>query len=187
MKDYYYLTGKDQNGPFTLDELKTKKLTRETLMWAEGMNTWEKIKDIPELMQELALTSIPPPPPNEKNINNIVSGELMVTTKKASISELEAIKPSKETITWLIVWSAFHFFALIMSYTKIPFFNDKTEYEGDGFWPFVDFYSKGCWDVNGNPCFDGVFYLYDWSEFAFYMGSSIMIFLLIKINSNNTK
>lgn len=67
MKAYFYLTGKDQNGPFTIEQLADKGLTNETLIWTEGMENWQKLKDIPELVQTIKPKSVPPPPPLDAN------------------------------------------------------------------------------------------------------------------------
>ena len=42
MTSYYYNDGKEQFGPFTLDELKTKGLTKETSVWSPEMDNWQK-------------------------------------------------------------------------------------------------------------------------------------------------
>ncbi|HNW98398.1 MAG TPA: GYF domain-containing protein [Bacteroidales bacterium] len=70
MKEYYFLTGKDQNGPFSIEELKTKNLTSETLIWSDDMDNWKKLKDIPELLN---LKKVPPPPPVDMNKKNVFS------------------------------------------------------------------------------------------------------------------
>ncbi len=49
MKQYYYLADNNQLGPFSLDELRTKNLTRETLVWTAGMADWLKAGDVAEL------------------------------------------------------------------------------------------------------------------------------------------
>ena len=63
MKEYFYLKGKDQNGPFTIEQLADKGLTNETNIWTEGMENWQKLKDMTELAQILKPKSVPPPPP----------------------------------------------------------------------------------------------------------------------------
>lgn len=37
MKEYYYLIGRNQNGPYSLEELKGRGLSRETLIWTDEM------------------------------------------------------------------------------------------------------------------------------------------------------
>ena len=49
MKQYYYLAGSTQLGPFTIDELRTKGLSRDTMVWATGMTDWAKAGDVAEL------------------------------------------------------------------------------------------------------------------------------------------
>jgi hypothetical protein len=206
MKEYYFLKGKDQNGPFSIEELKTQNLTSETLMWVEGMENWEKLKDLPDLIQQLKPKSTPPPPPNdleEKITKTEVSGQLKITTEKSPNPAIEAIKPSKKALTWLIVWCSFHLFALLMSTSQIKFFNSDGKPETSKFWPFVDFRydvvsEKGrhlfeygsmptdeYYDRNGG--FYGIFHEYDWSEFAVYVGGALIIFFLYSISKNKNE
>lgn len=186
MKEYFFLKGKDQNGPFTIEQLADKGLTSETLIWSEGMENWQKLKDIPELIQALKPKSVPPPPPSDKyeNISKTeVSGQLKVTTEKTPNPALEAIKPNKKTLTWLIVWCGFHLFALLMSYSRVDIFNDGGEPRTDKFWPFVKIWEEEWdgWKGVYYTDYNGIFYNYDWSEFAFYVGGAIVIYLLVRI------
>ena len=203
MKEYFFLKGKDQNGPFTVEQLADKGLTSESLIWTEGMENWKKLKDIPELIQALKPKSVPPPPPSDKDESiskTEVSGQLKVTTEKTPNATLEAIKPSRQTLTWLIAWCGFHLFALLMSYSQIEIFNDSGKPKSDAFWPFVEFqscYYKTEWGTSsssgygsqfgrkvGEDCyFKGLFVDYDWTEFAFYVGVTIVIYLLVRISN----
>lgn len=58
-KQYYYTDGQNQFGPFNIDELKTKEITKETLIWYEGIDSWTKAGEITELAA--FFKSIPPP------------------------------------------------------------------------------------------------------------------------------
>jgi hypothetical protein len=166
------------------------------MIWAEGMENWQKLKDIPELVQTLKTKPVPPPPPNEsveKISKTEVSGQLKVTTEKTPNPTLDALKPNKTTLTWLIVWCGFHLFALLMSYSQIDIFNDEGKPRSDKFWPFVEFteeylYYENIYSYNSqnNPViktdFNGFFVEYDWIEFAFYVGGAIIIFILVRIS-----
>lgn len=192
MKEYFFLTGKDQNGPFTIEQLESKGLTSETLIWTEGMETWQKLKEIPELAQTIKPKSVPPPPPpntDEKISKTEVSGQLKVTTEKTPNPTLEAIKPNKTTLTWLIVWCGFHLFALLMSYSQIEIFNDTGEPRKDKFWPLVEFTHtiNMSYDIMelGKTKFHGLFTEYDLTEFAFYVGGAFVLYLLVRISNKN--
>ena len=50
---FYYLDGLDKKGPYTADELKTRNLPPETLVFTEGMDRWKSIKEIEILNSEL--------------------------------------------------------------------------------------------------------------------------------------
>ncbi len=38
MKKYFYTNGKEQFGAFSLEELKDKNITQETLIWFKGLD-----------------------------------------------------------------------------------------------------------------------------------------------------
>lgn len=197
MKEYFFLKGEDQNGPFTIEQLVDKGLTKETFIWTEGMGNWRKLKEIPELMQILKPKSTPPPPPPSEQADKIskteVSGQLKVTTERKTNPTLEAIKPNKTVVKWLIAWCGFHLFALLMSYSQIEVFNDRGYPQTHRFWPFVEF-TKTRYVPVSSPLnttsrankitkFYGVFVDYDWTEFAFYVGGAIVIYLLVRISN----
>ena len=49
MKKYYLHNGTESSGPFDLEELKTKKITKASPVWFEGMQHWKTAGEIPEL------------------------------------------------------------------------------------------------------------------------------------------
>lgn len=57
--DYYYSTGGHQIGPISLDELLTKDIKRDTLVWKEGLADWVRASELPELAN--VLSKVPPP------------------------------------------------------------------------------------------------------------------------------
>jgi hypothetical protein len=64
MKQYYYTNGTDRFGPMSLEELKTKEITADTLVWYDGLSEWVKAGSVPELA---GLFGINEPPPVENN------------------------------------------------------------------------------------------------------------------------
>lgn len=60
MKKYYYSEGLDKFGPFTLEELKDKGLSRNTKIWFDDLGgDWKEAGDVPELKE---LFKMMPPP-----------------------------------------------------------------------------------------------------------------------------
>ena len=61
---WYYAAGKDQKGPVDDDEIrgliKSGQINRETLVWHEGMDAWQRAADHPDLSK---IFSTPPPVP----------------------------------------------------------------------------------------------------------------------------
>ncbi len=61
MKQYYLHDGQSQQGPFDFEQLKDSKLTRDSLVWCEGMETWKAAGETEELKSLFA--AVPPPLP----------------------------------------------------------------------------------------------------------------------------
>jgi hypothetical protein len=62
MSLYYYTDGRERFGPYTFDELKEKGLTRDTLVWKEGLADWVPAVQLNELMPILPVSLEPPSP-----------------------------------------------------------------------------------------------------------------------------
>lgn len=203
MKEYYFLSGKEQNGPFSIEELKTQNLTSETLIWTEGIESWQKLKDFPDLFQQIKYKSTPPPPPIEMEINYRGRGYRTIkinaertpnpATERTSNSVIEAIKPSNRGLKFLIIWCSFHLFALLMSYSEVKIFNNWKP-ETEEFWPFVKIFEyhdrPDTWYGTRPDAYwgyNGIFYNYDWSEFLFYVGGALIVYILMKISKKKEK
>ena len=66
MKKYFYSDGKEKHGPLSLDELKQEDISKETLIWFEGLDDWKPAGDLDDMKPILELQ----PPPiftNEQN------------------------------------------------------------------------------------------------------------------------
>jgi len=79
MKQYYYANGDQQLGPFSIQELQSKNLRKDTYVWYEGLSDWTRAGDLPELgglfetpqaqmqTQNPPLHQTPPPPAQTGN------------------------------------------------------------------------------------------------------------------------
>jgi hypothetical protein len=56
------MDNEEQKGPFTIDDLKNENITEETYLWCEGMGSWEKAKQIPQLKELFQIKKTPTPP-----------------------------------------------------------------------------------------------------------------------------
>jgi uncharacterized RDD family membrane protein YckC len=59
---FYVADNGKQTGPFTYDEMSRKNITKNTLVWTEGLDNWTKAEYI-ALLKDI-LNPIPPPLPN---------------------------------------------------------------------------------------------------------------------------
>ena len=49
MAQFYYTDGKERFGPFSIEELKDKELTPQTLVWKEGLPDWVSANTLSDL------------------------------------------------------------------------------------------------------------------------------------------
>lgn len=66
--NYFIIVNDQQQGPFTIDELKLRGIAPDTLVWAEGMPQWTSASQVDELKtifqnEAAGNTATPPPPP----------------------------------------------------------------------------------------------------------------------------
>ncbi len=59
MIQYYYSDGLEKHGPFSLEELKAKRINRRTLVWHHPREKWIPAGEYPELQD--SLSQDPPP------------------------------------------------------------------------------------------------------------------------------
>ncbi len=67
-KEYFYLAGKDQKGPFRIEQFKNIELESDTLIWFEGLDNWVQAKEVGSLKE--FIKKIPTPPPIIDNTHN---------------------------------------------------------------------------------------------------------------------
>lgn len=60
MKKYYLHDGTNQQGPFDLEELRARRISRETPVWYEGLADWTIAGNIPELSVLFAVATPQP-------------------------------------------------------------------------------------------------------------------------------
>ena len=72
MSQYYYTDGRERFGPFTFEELRDKGLTRETLVWKEGLADWVPAVQLNELLPLLPVSLEPPPPMSYPAMESVV-------------------------------------------------------------------------------------------------------------------
>lgn len=96
MKKYYLYINNEQQGPFNIEELKNKKINRNTKVWFEGLEDWKNAEDIDELKSIVA--SIPPPikiisspPPFNKNTSKSSENKIFGLSRKTFLIVLGLI------------------------------------------------------------------------------------------------
>ena len=68
-QNFYIIVNGNQEGPFTIEQLKSKGIQRESLVWTEGLDNWTKAEHV-ALLNDLLKSMPPPMPSNESKANN---------------------------------------------------------------------------------------------------------------------
>ena len=90
-KQYYYLDGKDQKGPLSLEKLKDVGIKPETLVWSDDMEKWKPAKEVSELAD--IIKKLPPPPPIIDNYQKqVLTSEKELQTLDKTIVEDSNVK-----------------------------------------------------------------------------------------------
>ena len=120
MKYYYYANNDQQFGPFTLDELKVKRLKKSTLVWTDGLQNWTTADSFDEL-KNFIISEPPPLPTNRKTskIDNLVK----IESKDLSISN-NYTKESEATLIGIILL----FIPIILKLFGVFTFESNTSY-----------------------------------------------------------
>jgi len=144
MKKYYYHNGKDQQGTFTFDELKEKKLTKETMIWFEGIQSWQKVSEIDEL--KTLFIEIPPPlkPPILENT------QTEKEFKKQIVEKSPKKKKSKKGLIIIIsVIAVIAFLAIVFNiFDSGGGYTPETEYELEQNYPEWYLNASGTYNEN---------------------------------------
>lgn len=126
MKAYFLHDGNQKSGPFTIEELKQKGVEATTLIWFDGLGTWTKAGEIPEL-QEILLKS--PPPLTKQSAVQTAIDKTKEVLDKDIVDEIEnkiPTKKGKRVFTWSITLLAvIGLVFLINSVFKPSIFNSK--------------------------------------------------------------
>lgn len=85
MKKYFYTDGANKYGPFTIEELRNKNITKDTLVWFQGLSEWLPAHNFSELNDIL----VPSPPP-------------VTSTQSGNINQPHRAQNMQPPKTWLV-------------------------------------------------------------------------------------
>jgi hypothetical protein len=101
MKKYFLNDGTSQQGPFDIEELKTKNLTASTPIWYEGLPEWTTAGNVEELnvLFTPAPVTTPVPAPTAEEIKPVTPAPAVATTAAATTATTTVSKPVKPVKT----------------------------------------------------------------------------------------
>jgi len=145
MIKYFYTDGNAKFGPFTKEELKMQKITRDTKIWYYGIEKWTELSNIKELND--IFTSIPPNITNpylnnnkDKSIDSLIHQKTpLIKVNTNSISKSNIKKWAIGILSVLTISIVVH--KLIKYQSKIKLYNIivADSYESDdNFEVYVD-------------------------------------------------
>lgn len=101
MKEYYILDGQNTIGPFSKLKLFSQKITKDTLVWYEGLSEWKRAGDIEELADLFSSKRVPPPLPRQSTPIHPFSES--VDRRNYAMSEAEPSQKKKSTKK-IVLW-----------------------------------------------------------------------------------
>ncbi|MEQ6118002.1 DUF4339 domain-containing protein [Reichenbachiella sp. MALMAid0571] len=94
MEQYFIIENSERLGPFSLDELKQKQMSKSTLVWTEKLDDWTEAKNLKELKDLIKV--IPPPIPKPDKEPLKVEAKISKQNEKL-ISPKTEVAIAKET------------------------------------------------------------------------------------------
>lgn len=64
--EFYILQNNKKQGPYSLEELSSKNIDTDTMVWSVGFSNWKPAKTVPELSD--LLSNLPPVPPSSQSM-----------------------------------------------------------------------------------------------------------------------
>jgi hypothetical protein len=197
MKQYFYLIGTTQSGPFDIEELKAKRLSYDTYIWTEGMKDWQRIIDNLDLQEAFKTNVSPPPPPVERGqltTKKEISSNARGLDEKSTYEESSPFKPTSKQLFNYLIWVCCHVVIFLLTKTDVDFFKGYSR-SPERFWPFTSEFFAGtegllpgmsynCQTRDGKPCFYGIFADYDVSELLIYSVVPVVLFFLYRLKKN---
>lgn len=98
MKKFYIHKDNQQQGPFSTEELKDLKITRDTMVWFEGQDNWKKAIEVNDLQEIFKIV----PPPLQTN-PPLMPSPLVDNNPKEVAKPTVDEKPTKKKPTLIIV------------------------------------------------------------------------------------
>ena len=102
MQKFYIYKDDQQQGPFSIDELKDLKITRDTMVWFDGADNWKKAIEVNDLKEIFKSVPIPLP------INQpIIPPPLVGKKTKEENKPIVDTNPKKKNMTLIFIVIAF--------------------------------------------------------------------------------
>ena len=115
LKKFFIAKNDEKFGPYSISELLTVDIDKETLIWYNGLENWVKINEVDELSQ--IFNQVPPPIPKsimDSTQKVIVESPIDITlTKKSQFTEEERIEKKRNMTKYLL--SEFTFILLFFA------------------------------------------------------------------------
>lgn len=124
MKKFYLHDGSGQQGPFDLEELKIKNITKTTPIWYDGLANWTTAEKVDELKDLLSATpspfsaSTPPPFTGTQPTEASTPPPYVQTNTSEYMAEFPEHPKSKKWIYWTIGIAAVALIAFLIFQNK---------------------------------------------------------------------
>ena len=182
---YYIVKNGDKEGPFDIDELKIYDLKEDSLVWHEGLNDWQKAKEI-ETLKSFFNDSVSKQDSVEKN-KEIKNGKPLESkndqTPLIKKSEENALINQREKITSKQLIFGHIFISLL--YTFIVHNNELNSFDGADQFLETIFFSVGSNFVFYGALFIRIFVKYNRTTWIILITIQWSLTLLAFIGNNS--
>lgn len=127
MKKYYLHNGSEQDGPFDTEELKNKKLNKNTPIWYEGLNEWTTIEKVEELKD--IVVSIPPPFSTNLESNSIEKEYESKSKSKLSSSSKQSNSWQRSLIIIITIVVIFYLCSYLYDQYQVRQYQNELQHE----------------------------------------------------------
>jgi len=152
---FYYTDGISQFGPFNKEELRSKNITPQTLVWFEGLDNWTPAGQLPE-MRDLFETVPPPIPTANVSHEHTVMPAAGTQRQVKDFSQLLFIF----SIIGIVLSSLMVFFSTIMAIAR-----DRVSY--------YDYFSEMYHSYKGIDS--------EWGFFFFIISAFLLVFSILTL------
>jgi hypothetical protein len=115
MKQYFIHNGRSESGPFNFDQLKQMHISKDSLVWYEGLQKWVKATSVSEL-QDILSDNVSSTPIENIPVLDLSKKRTAASNKSSKRKKKYLLNPDQTKKTALTIWIIFSILMLVAMY-----------------------------------------------------------------------